>query len=184
MLASKLATLLALVTAHRIQTLALIQIQNIEENSEGIEIKIPLRVKTSRKDVLQPTLFLPFFRDCLDICAATTLKHYLLVTKHLRPTTSDRLFITHKKPYRQASSQSLSRWIRTMLGNSGLDTNKFSAYSTRHASVSAASRKGVQIDIIRKTAGWSATSETFGRFYKRPILSGSRGSLAQAVLSS
>lgn len=45
----KLVTLLALVTAQRIQMLALIDIRNVEKPSEWMEIKIPDRINTSRK---------------------------------------------------------------------------------------------------------------------------------------
>lgn len=183
-LTAKLATLLALVTAHRLQTLSLIQVENIEETCEGIHIKIPLRTKTSKRGTLQPILYLPFFQQEQLICAASTLQHYLHVTKLLRPNVTDRLFLTVKKPLHQASSQTLSRWIRTMLTASGLDSSKFTAYSTRHASVSAASRKGISLDVIRSTAGWSKTSETFARFYNRPLALHSQDALAQAVLSS
>lgn len=181
-LASKLAALLALTTAQRMQTLSLIQIQNIEEDRDGIIIKIPLPIKTSRKRASQPTLFLPYFNEDPILCVASTLKHYLYITDSLRPPSADKLFISSRKPHRQVGSQTISRWIQNVLKNSGLDTSKFSAYSTRHAAVSKAFRSGVSIDIIRKTAGWSATSNTFARFYNRPCASSSRGQVAHAVL--
>lgn len=54
---------------------------------------------------------------------------------------------------------------------SGIDINVFSAYSMRHAATSAAKRQGVNIDLIRQTAGWSKDSETFARFYDREVIS-------------
>lgn len=47
MLSKKIATLLALITAHRVQTLSLINIENIEVTTSKIVIKIPDRIKTS-----------------------------------------------------------------------------------------------------------------------------------------
>ena len=58
------------------------------------------------------------------------------------------------------------------MSQSGVDINVFSAYSTRHAATSTAKRKGVNIDIIRKTAGWTKDSETFARFYDRQVVAG------------
>ncbi|KAH9635903.1 hypothetical protein HF086_002463 [Spodoptera exigua] len=55
------------------------------------------------------------------------------------------------------------------LNEAGIDTSVFTAHSTRHASTSAASRAGLGIDLIRRTAGWSGTSSTFAKFYNRPI---------------
>ena len=61
-LALKLVTLLALVTGHRMQTLALIDIRNIyRTNKDALEIKIPDTIKTSGPNRNQPTLRLPFF---------------------------------------------------------------------------------------------------------------------------
>ncbi|CAG5009444.1 unnamed protein product [Parnassius apollo] len=44
------------------------------------------------------------------------------------------------------------------------------SHSTRHAATSAANRADLNLDLIRKTAGWSNNSETFARFYNRPLL--------------
>lgn len=81
------------------------------------------------------------------------------------------LFLTFKKPYRNASVQTISRWIEDVLAKSGLDTSIFSTYSTRHASTSLAAAKGVNLDtIIRLAAGWTEGSRTFANFYHRPIV--------------
>lgn len=164
MLSKKLATLLALVTGQRMQTLALINIKNIVLKETLIEIKIPDNIKTSKPGKVQPTLNLPFYKDNLNICPATTLQSYLERTKELRGNTLF-LFISFKKPFKRASTQTLSRWVKSILGDSGIDTNLFSAHSTRHASTSAASRKDINIDTIRKSAGWTEKSATFTRFY-------------------
>lgn len=176
----KLATLLALITAHRVQTLAAIEVENIEIADHEISIKIPARIKTSGPRRVQPTLLIPFFEERPSICPARTLKCYLDRTRPLRGATN-KLFISFKKPHAPVSSQTLSRWIKSELQNSGLDTRIFTAHSTRHASTSAASRKGISLDLIRKTAGWTSTSDTFNRVYNRPVCS--TDSLARAVLS-
>lgn len=45
LLTYKVVTLLALVTAHRVQTLSLIDINNIVHTDKGVEIKIPAKLK-------------------------------------------------------------------------------------------------------------------------------------------
>ncbi|KYN27893.1 hypothetical protein ALC57_02703 [Trachymyrmex cornetzi] len=45
----------------------------------------------------------------------------------------------------------LSQWIKNTLQESGVDTSIFTAYNSHHASTSAAKKKGVNIDLIRKT---------------------------------
>lgn len=181
-LTKKMVTLLALVTAHRVQTLSLIRIENICINKENISIKIPDSIKTSGPHKLQPKLILPYFKENLNICPATTLLFYLDATKYIRINNCDcdKLILTFKKPCHPASSASISRWIKQTLSVSGIDVTKYSAHSTRHAATSKASDAGVNIEIIRKSAGWSNNSTTFARFYKRPIIS-DPNHFAQAV---
>lgn len=156
-LSSKTAVLLALTTGHRMQTLAAIDISNIEKFEDRIEIKIWATLKTSGPNRLQPNLLLPYYTEDRSICVATCLETYLKRTKSLRGT-SNQLFISWKKPHKMVSTQTLSRWIKQLLEESGVDISKFTAYSTRHASTSAARRNGVSIDNIKRTTGWTATS--------------------------
>ncbi|XP_031337283.1 uncharacterized protein LOC116166471 [Photinus pyralis] len=171
LLSKKLATLLALATAHRVQTLSLIDIRNIHKIPDGtaIQIKIPDRIKTSRKNGMQPLLSLPFLTDRPEICVATTLEIYLTRTSSRRPKNCHKLFITLKRPHTEVTSQTLSRWIKQTLTQSGINTEIFSAHSTRHASTSAACRNGLNLDEIRRTAGWSKNSDTFAKYYNRPL---------------
>lgn len=169
-LSQKLVALLALATGHRIQTLYLIDIRNIRQmNGNHLEIKIPDRIKTSGPNRKQPVLRLPFFVQDRSVCVATALLSYLSRTQDLRGSIV-RLFISFRKPYKAVSTQTLSRWLKTVLSQSGINIEDFTAYSTRHAATSAAKRHGVSMDIIRKTAGWTKDSETFARFYERELV--------------
>ena len=179
-LSKKIVTLLAVITGQRMQTLSLIDIEDIIVKHDLIEIKIPKRIKTSRPGKNQPVLFLPFYFENNNICPARTLQFYIKKTQHLRNDTKN-LFISFKKTFKKVSTQTLSRWVKEVLYECGIDTDIFSAHSTRHGSTSAAKRKGVNIDQIRKSAGWSENSATFARFYDRPILPDVR-SFGQAIL--
>ena len=50
----------------------------------------------------------------------------------------------------------------------GIDTATFSAHSTRAASVSADKKKGVPLDTIMSTAGWS-NAGNFKAYYDKPV---------------
>lgn len=167
-LSKKLVTLLALITAHRVQTFSKINIDNITISTSSISIKITELIKTSRVGCPQPVLVLPFFDEKPEICPGKTLQHYLSRTEPLRGNIRN-LFIGLKRPHRGVSSQTLSRWIRSTLCDSGVPAAAFSAHSTRHATTSLAHRLGVNLDVIRRTAGWSASSDTFFKFYNRPL---------------
>lgn len=168
-LSKKLITLLALVTGHRMQTFSLIEINNIKISKEKIEIFVSRQIKTSKDGSMQPLLVLPFFHENLKICPAFTLQRYLESTKLYRHSIKF-LFISLNKPYKAVSSQTLSRWVKEIFTECGVDS-AFTAHSARHASSSAAKRSGVDLDLIRKTCGWTIKSKTFARFYDREIVS-------------
>jgi hypothetical protein len=181
-LTKKLAILLAICTAHRVQTLSLIKLNNIKSSPNGIKIIIDDVIKTSGVGREQPILFLPYFEDNRNICPATVINDYLYVTSNFRTESSQNLLLTFKSPHKNASAQSISRWIKQVLGESGIDVAAFSAHSTRHAATSAAHRAGISLDAIRKAAGWSRTSETFARFYHRQLID--EGHFARSICLS
>lgn len=167
-LSRKLVTLLSLVTAHRMQTLAKININNIQIQADKITIKIPDIIKTSKIGTVQPNLILPFFREKPDICPVLTLLAYLDLTSSLRGNV-DSLFIGVRKPHKLVSAQTLSRWVKTTLGECGIDISIFTAHSTRHAATSKAHKLGINLETVRKTAGWSGSSQVFMKFYNRNV---------------
>lgn len=56
----RLVTLMALMTAHRVQTFALINTQNIQCFSDRVGIEIPDRIKTAGPNKFQPILLAVF----------------------------------------------------------------------------------------------------------------------------
>lgn len=167
-LSHKVVTLLALTSAHRVQTFAKIKLKNITTYEDRIEISIPEIIKTSGINKFQPLLILPFFKDRPGLCTASTILFYIEKTSSIR-TNVQCLILTHKKPNLPASSQTISRWIRSVLKASGVDTNKYTGHSTRHAATSAAYRAGTNIEEIRKRAGWTNKSQVFNVFYNKPV---------------
>lgn len=178
----KLVILFAICTAQRVQTISLIKLENITISLNGISIAIKDIIKTSVAGREQPTLFLPYYTDNPRICPATALKDYLHVTKEDRPANISNLLITVKRPYKSATAQSISRWIKQGLAESGIDVSAYSAHSTRHASTSAAADAGVSVDTIRKAAGWTKKSNVFAKFYHRPIVDDNN--FAETILQS
>lgn len=165
----KTVLLLALSTAHRAQTLSKIKISNIRHVNDGLEIKIPELIKTSGPGRYQPILQLPFFVNKPTLCVASTVLSYIDKTKNIRKDI-DQLIISIKRPIPAVSSQTLSRWVKKCLHNSGIDVSIFSSHSTRHAATSTAFLKGIDLNTIRRTAGWSESSQMFANIYNRPIV--------------
>lgn len=168
-LSHKLVTLLALVTGHRIQTLSLIKIDNVKVLSSKILILIPDRIKNSRQGSNQPLLEIPFYRNNVKICPASTLTHYLDVTKTKRGSIQELFISLNLNKCKAVCKQTLSNWVRETLSAAGIDTSVFKAHNAHHAANSAAKRLGVDMSVILKTAQWSSES-TFARFYDRPLI--------------
>ena len=128
------------------------------------------------------TVFYPMLREDPDICPVTTLRKYITVTTPCVANfeTPKPVFITSRKPFRRARPATIGHWIKDTLKAAGVDTEKFTAHSTRSASTSHASMKGVPIADILKVANWSSSS-TFERFYHR---SSDPSAFARAVLQS
>ncbi len=86
-------------------------------------------------------------------------------TSNLRQDSQ--LFIASHKPHKAVSTSTISRWIKSCLKASGIDTDKYKAHSTRAASSSAATAS-LDISQILRAGSWSRTS-TFGKYYNKPI---------------
>nr|CAH7747729.1 unnamed protein product [Callosobruchus chinensis] len=177
----KLVFLMAISSASRIQTLTKIKLSDISKTEGKIEIRISEKIKTSAPNKIQPLLIFPYFREAPELCVAQTIEAYLEKTSKHR-NNYEYLILTHKKPFHPATSQTISRWLKITLNLGGIDTEIFSGYSTRHAATSAASRKGVNVDLIRHTAGWTPSSNTFFKFYNRPLIE-PRDEFAKTVLN-
>ncbi|XP_014215227.1 uncharacterized protein LOC106644302 [Copidosoma floridanum] len=114
-LTEKTVTLLALSTGQRAQSIACIKLSNISTYPEGIVIKVPDRLKTSKPGRHQPLLRLPMFTENSSICTASALTKYVEVTEKIRAQNSDYVFVAVRKPHDPVGTQTISRWIKSTL---------------------------------------------------------------------
>ena len=75
------------------------------------------------------------------------------------------------KPHEKVSAKAMNRWIILILTKAGIDTKVFSANSIRHASTSAALKRGEDLDTVKKISSWSSKSLMSAKFHKRTIVS-------------
>jgi len=168
MLTSKLVTLIALVTAQRVQTIHLLDINKMYVSENSYDFVIADNVKQSRIGCSNPIISLKAYAPCKSLCVHHTLTEYLRRTENLRLNES-KLFISFNKPHRAIGRDSVSRWIKQVMFEAGIDTQMFKAHSTRAAATSAARNKCVPMKEILATAGWS-NSKTFAKYYDKPII--------------
>ncbi|XP_031555133.1 uncharacterized protein LOC116292034 [Actinia tenebrosa] len=163
----KLLMLLLLVSSQRGQTIHLLHINNLVPSEDKYVFHVLDHTKTSKPgkpyDILQICAYEIYPNNCPLAC----LKEYINRTKQLRGSET-KLFISYVKPFKPVSRDTISRWTKTVLDKSGVDTNVYKAHSTRAASTSKASRGNVPIDQIMANAGWKS-AETFYKFYDKPV---------------
>ena len=80
-----------------------------------------------------PPLIIPRYTLDTDICPYVCLEDYIERIRH-----DDMLLISTIKPDRAIGSQTLGRWIKTVLQLAGVDIDMCKPHSTRHAASSAA----------------------------------------------
>lgn len=178
MLSKKLSALLALCSGQRVQTLSKLKISEMHFHPDKVVFNISARLKTSKPGV-GTTVELPTYSD-ESLCVVKCLQDYIRVSQEKRK--SDTLLIQTRAPFKEASSQTISHWLKEVLSEAKINVAEFSSHSFRHASTSKALNFGVSIDSIFRCAGWSPSSQVFAKFYKRPILSNCN--FASTILSN
>ena len=164
LLSHKLLMLLLLATGQRIQTISKLNINNLQLKGGKAIFRIDDKLKTSKPGI--PTyVTIKEYPANRSLCPIRYLKEYIKRTKSKR--TSSTLFIACNKPYHRVTTQTLSRWTKTVLKVAGI-SNAFGAHSTRSASTTSAFYSGVSIDFIMDCASWSS-ADTFRRWYQKPV---------------
>ena len=157
--------LIALLSGQRVQTLRALRIHNVKHYDNKVEFYIDSLLKQSNPGKHLSTLCFNKY-PVENICVVRHVRKYIDMTKEIR--NDDSFFISFQKPHKNVSTETISRWIRLALKQSGVDTEKFKAHSTRSASASAALSQGVPVDIIMGRVGWSS-ERTFAKFYNKSV---------------
>ncbi len=179
-LTKKLTMLLALLSGHRTQTLTKLKTDCMVLTSEKCSFVIPDLLKHTKPGSHQKPIVISAYPTDKRLCIVSVLRIYLEKTKSVRGNETQ-LLLSYRKPYKRVSRDTVSRWLKWVMNNAGIDTGKFSSHSTRAASVSAANQVGIPMDTILSAAGWS-NSSTFDRFYNKNLAE--QGTFANAVLEA
>ena len=101
------------------------------------------------------------------LCVIECLQEYLARRGTRVPDTTTKLLITYGRPYKAASQDTLSRWVKDLFKE--LNILGFSPHSCRSASTSKAKTLGLNIDDIIEKGCW-ANSKNFFKYYDKNIL--------------
>lgn len=163
----KLVMLTALTQASRSQSISLLCIKNMKKDQKSLTLYFSGLLKQSRKGKVNPSAVFHLYEPDVDICVYRTLLEYLQKTEEIRGTETQ-LILSYIKPHKPVVTTTISRWIKIVMKNSGIDVEQYTAHSTRSAISSKVKKFGVPVTEIMKVAGWS-TVQTFARFYDKPM---------------
>jgi integrase len=168
-LTMKLLVLILLVTGQRPQVLSGLDLLNMKKGPTSFEFALHLTdLKQGRANYRPLSILLKHYPANKRLCVFHYLSTYIQRTALLCKDHT-KLILTTRKPFRPASKNSISRWVKELLTLAGIDTTVFSAGSVRSAATSKAKSQGAPIDQILSMGGWS-NSSTFTKFYDRPVL--------------
>ena len=171
--ASYAPVLLLLVTGQRGQTIHCLSLSEMTLGETSFEFQVLEHMKTSKPGSGTTILKIEQYTPIL------VLREYLKRTKSVRGDNKQ-LFVSYQKPYQPVSRDTISRWVKVVLDNAGIDTTVYSAHSTRAAATSKA-YQSVPLDILIKSAGWSSDS-TFQKYFNKPVASDM--TMTEAVLTT
>ena len=122
----KVTMLLALLSGQRLQTLKAFSVKSMTLTDTKCVFQINVPLKTTRPGRHMSTLEFCEYTPSDDLCIVKHLKFYVNSTSTLR-RDCDQLLITYNKPHRAASSETIGRWLKTVMTKSGIDTQQFGA---------------------------------------------------------
>ena len=167
----KTVILVALTSCDRAQTIHSLSVEYVNISAHGLEFVVPQIQKTSKRGKpARVVTCVSHEDDRLNVC------NYVLayINKSLKFRIKSvnkglgkpsQLFLSHKTG-RPVTRATISRWIREVLGLSGIDISTYGPGSTRGASASAAARQGANASQIMAAGSWTNLG-TFKKFYNR-----------------
>ena len=166
-LSMKTVMLILIVTGQRAQIVNALHIEKMKLSNSSVTFFLENKdLKQGRQGYKPRPLYLRAYPD-KRLCVVHYIGHYLKRTLKNRAKTKQ-LFLTTVKPVKPVSRDTVSRWIKDILQEAGIDVGVYKPGSVRMASTSKAKAEGVPIDEILQTGGWSQQN-TFTKWYKKEI---------------
>lgn len=175
----KLVMLASLLSGQRGQSIQYLDLSYMTETTSSFTFTIANVVKQSKAGTKQPIVKFEAYTIDERLCVVTVLREYIQRTAPLRGQNTQ-LLLSYVKPFGPISRDTVSRWVKTVMQQAGIDTQKFKPHSTRAASSSAAKLKTVPLETILEAAGWSSDC-VFAKYYDKNI---NKKSFALGVLQA
>lgn len=167
-LTQKLLMFLLLLSGQRLNTIFWYTVDRLIISDNSFTFAPEHVLKHSRRgNKLDSFTYYKYEEDkCL--CVYECLVSYLERRSKKVDGTVCKLFITHGKPHKEASRDTLSRWVKEVFRTVGI-MNIYTPHSCRAASTSKANYIGVSIDEIVEKGCWK-NLKTFQTHYNKNIV--------------
>ena len=166
-LASSIAFLLCLLSGQRCQTIQYLNVEHMDVTENEYIFHIVEKLKHTCPGVHQKPLRFIKYESEPRLCIYRHLKEYLERTSLFR-ADQKQLLISCVHPHSAVSWDTISRWCCKVLEKFGIDISKYSAHTTRAASMSSLARKNFDLKEVIIAAGLTQ-EQTFQRFYNLPL---------------
>ena len=166
-LTQKLVMFITLISGgQRSQTIHGIGVSDIKILDNKVVIPIMSLIKQTMSTKHMASLCFHIYNKEPKLCVVTHRTEYLKRTKSYRDT--DKLFLSCIKLYRAASKDTISRWCKSIIKESGISIHSYTSHSSRAAASSYAKSRGASLSTIIQSAGWKS-ERTFAQFYEKQI---------------
>ena len=135
----------------------------IQKLTQRLVMLMALIKQTKPAKHMAPLCFQIYNKE-LKLCVVTHLAEYLKRTKSYGDT--DKLFLTCIKPYRAASKDTISRWCKSIIKESGISIHSYTSHSSRAAASLYAKTRGALLSTVIQSTGWKS-ERTYARLYEK-----------------
>ena len=166
----KTAMLIALTNASRAHEIKNINPLQTQDFGEKNIFHISNLTKSKRQGKPQVTATLIEYTKDKLLDSVMCYRAYLKRTTEWRvtPEQKNQLFLSLVTPHAPVTTSTISRWLREIMTDAGVNTTLVKAHSVRGASTSIASKEGLSVGQIIEKANWS-NAGTFQKFYCRTV---------------
>ena len=144
-LSQKVCILLLLLTGQRGQSVHILKVEDVKFYENSLELNFSEVLKHTKPGKHQDKIILQSYKN-KSLCIVSLLQLHLKRTSGLRGQEMQ-LFIRTQYPFKGCAT--ISRWVKTIMKEAGIDVNLFKPHSTRAAASSAAKAKGVPLSATR-----------------------------------
>ena len=166
-LSLKLVVLLALLNIQRVETIPSFNIEKMFLDETSCTFLPNNLLKHPRPSYVNKPVTYRSYPQNPNLCPVTAIRHYKSVRDLLFPNTAQ-FIVTYRKPHKAAHKDTISRCVKQLMTEAGVDTSICKGHSCRSASASAAKSIGIPIEDILRKGNWSHAN-TFLHFYYREL---------------